>query len=388
MSTEPNTAAPTESAAALAQDAASTPVVPTNISTGDLAAALTQSRSRRHRAAAPAPAAATTPPPTPEAPVLNEHGQSVQVYAIEPDPPAAAPPAPAEGNVPTEPVPPAPESDLAAALNGDAPLADPAPADPDPAEAAPAEPRSIAKMQRRIDQVTARAKAAEEKLKALEAEQAQARPAPTSPATGDAFAAHPAVARVDKEIATVSNALDVLEQYPDGGAVPLADGREQELSAEQVRAYRAQFRRDLVNLTSQRAAEVTTVQQRDTQLRTHYWQESLTKFPAMHRAGTAEYQEAMSLLTANPYLRNLPDWPMVVARYIAGGKAIAGAPTRATAKAATPTPVLTHAAAALPRGGNTGKQVQEATSQFKQSGHASSLASLFAQQRAAKRAAA
>lgn len=254
--------------------------------------------------------------------------------------------------------------------------------------------KAIRKMQKRIDKLTAKWKEAEERAENAErvaaeppkpAAQSQARqPDPLD----QQFARDRDVLDMDGQLAGLDNFMAWASENPDGGEFT-ENGKSYQLSGDELKQYRLQSERNARRLESRREARLES-------LRTQFHNERLKNhdaavklYPWIEQKESAEFQEAVSLLRANPTLMHKPDFELTVARMVAGErlerealrKSKPGAVKPKPAVNTIPTPVVTRTLNATPKVDATRKSADAAEQKFQQSGRVEDLTTLLAQRR-------
>jgi len=230
---------------------------------------------------------------------------------------------------------------------------------PDPSEEEEPEDkadRSLAKMNKRVDKLTARAKSAEEQAAALQAELASAKEALAKAQpiivqdTADPLADITTPADLDAKIATANTVLDavpdlIAKAEMEGGEVevPMGNGATQKFTSAQLRE-RLQVAKSIVRGES---AKRSYFQQRET-----YIAEAKTAYPEIFQEGSQLRQTMQATLRQLPALARLPNLELIIGDALRGQAArFAEAETlvKAKAKAATPAPKPAAKAVAAPK---------------------------------------
>lgn len=229
---------------------------------------------------------------------------------------------------------------------------------PDPGEEEPdvAADRSLAKMNKRVDKLTARAKSAEEQAAALQAELASAKEALAKAQpiivqdTADPLADITTPADLDAKIASANTVLDavpdlIAKAEMEGGEVevPMGNGATQKFTSAQLRE-RLQVAKSIVRGES---AKRSYFQQRET-----YIAEAKTAYPEIFQEGSQLRQTMQATLRQLPALARLPNLELIIGDALRGQAArFAEAETlvKAKAKAATPAPKPAAKAVAAPK---------------------------------------
>lgn len=216
--------------------------------------------------------------------------------------------------------------------------------------------RSLAKMNKRVDKLTARAKSAEEQAAALQAELASAKEALAKAQpiivqdTADPLADITTPADLDAKIASANTVLDavpdlIAKAEMEGGEVevPMGNGATQKFTSAQLRE-RLQVAKSIVRGES---AKRSYFQQRET-----YIAEAKTAYPEIFQEGSQLRQTMQATLRQLPALARLPNLELIIGDALRGQAArFAEAETlvKAKAKAATPAPKPAAKAVAAPK---------------------------------------
>lgn len=216
--------------------------------------------------------------------------------------------------------------------------------------------RSLAKMNKRVDKLTARAKSAEEQAAALQAELASAKEALAKAQpiivqdTADPLADITTPADLDAKIASANTVLDavpdlIAKAEMEGGEVevPMGNGATQKFTSAQLRD-RLQVAKSIVRGES---AKRSYFQQRET-----YIAEAKTAYPEIFQEGSQLRQTMQATLRQLPALARLPNLELIIGDALRGQAArFAEAETlvKAKAKAATPAPKPAAKAVAAPK---------------------------------------
>lgn len=216
--------------------------------------------------------------------------------------------------------------------------------------------RSLAKMNKRVDKLTARAKSAEEQAAALQAELASAKEALAKAQpiivqdTADPLADITSPADLDAKIASANTVLDavpdlIAKAEMEGGEVevPMGNGATQKFTSAQLRE-RLQVAKSIVRGES---AKRSYFQQRET-----YIAEAKTAYPEIFQEGSRLRQTMQATLRQLPALARLPNLELIIGDALRGQAArFAEAENlvKAKAKAATPAPKPAAKAVAAPK---------------------------------------
>lgn len=216
--------------------------------------------------------------------------------------------------------------------------------------------RSLAKMNKRVDKLTARAKSAEEQSAALQAELASAKEALAKAQpiivqdTADPLADITTPADLDAKIASANTVLDavpdlIAKAEMEGGEVevPMGNGATQKFTSAQLRD-RLQVAKSIVRGES---AKRSYFAQRET-----YIAEAKTAYPEIFQEGSQLRQTMQATLRQLPALARLPNLELIIGDALRGQAArFAEAETlvKAKAKAATPPPKPAAKAVAAPK---------------------------------------
>lgn len=260
------------------------------------------------------------------------------------------------------------------------------------------------KAQKRWDKLTAQLKAKDAELAELRAkvgngQQGQAnRPSPAPGA--HPLAGHPQLAPLDQSIAQARAVLVWAEENPEGGEILGADGQKQEVTAAQVRRYKAQAQVQLTDLTAQRAAKTQTLQAEYQQKQAEARAQVERDYPEFADPESEVFQEAVEYLQTMPpsvvqAMQALPDSRLVLADLMAGrrarlakAQAKPGTTGAAKAQAARPTPQPGRASSTAPRVSSERKEVERSKAKFESSGRVSDFRDVLANRRRAARTAA
>jgi hypothetical protein len=257
-------------------------------------------------------------------------------------------------------------------------------------------------MERRIDKLTKRLKAAEALVSQYEqsttkerAKGTEAAPAAASSTIKSEFGSHPEIVALSKELTTVNEALEWLEANPDGGELQDSNGKPVLYEAADIRRMKRQMegRRsevlaERVGLTRYLKAEQGRQFEVFKKEATSNFEKATVVYPWLKNEESAEFQEAKALLDKLPYLAQHPDLGHVLGDYLAG-KRVREAKLKAAVKPAggagnpAPTKLVTRGGSVAPRveaGGGQSKIVKAAEDQFQKSGSVHDLARTLAAQ--------
>lgn len=207
--------------------------------------------------------------------------------------------------------------------------------------------------------------------------------------TNEEFASDPAVVEIDRTLADVEAFLDFAAQHPDGGSFE-DGGKTYELDAEQMRAFKAKSEKERIRLSSKREARLESARQTFQTQRAAAHAEAVKLYPWIELKDSAEFQEAIRLIRANPGVMQHADFELVVARQVAGTRLEAEARKKlngSTGKPAgsrTPAPVVTRSGEAAPRVNGTDKQAKATETQFRSTGKVDDLAKMLAERKRAR----
>lgn len=221
------------------------------------------------------------------------------------------------------------------------------------AEAPKEEPASV---QKRIDKLTAEKYAAKEEAEQLKAQNAQllARLQTSQvqvPVTPDNPLSN---IHSEQDLATRESQLRAARKFcmlnPDGGMVVGTDDKGQPtetvLSAEKVRELLVQSEELLTEKIPQRREYLRQA--------AGFNQEARTTYPQLFTNGSEDGQLAVTFLKMAPWVRNFPDWQLVLGDYISGFRQRTNKAKGATASASKkPVPVVKPLGAPRPGAGGT-----------------------------------
>ena len=215
----------------------------------------------------------------------------------------------------------------------------------------------------------------EAKLKATDGNQAEAPAAPEPDET---------LAQMDKQLASLENALNVIEANPDGYTYTDAEGKEHTLDADQLRQMKHRYSREAASLAARRDMHATKIQEEAAQTKAEADQQALVQYPWLSDVKAPETQLAIKELAMFPKalrenLRARPQFNIIMGRYITGllaeqAKAKGKAPANPIAAGKKPAsngqqvPRVVTAPAAKATVSATQKQLTEARQRFKESG--------------------
>lgn len=254
------------------------------------------------------------------------------------------------------------------------------------AGADPKEAKTVSKLLKRLHKLTARAKVAEDRLAAVEAAgggEAKAKQATQRDEMLDGtLARERSITQLDGEIIKLRQYEEWSDINPDGGRFS-EDGKDYELSADEVRSYRRQAAERRMTLLSKREARMESLRGEFASQQKAAHAEAVKLYPWIEKSDTAEFQEAVRLVRENPAITHRADWEILIARQVAGSRLEsearkAKAPLRTGAK---PPPVITHSASAAPSKPREQAKSSQAEQDFKATGRTGDLAKLFAQKR-------
>jgi hypothetical protein len=265
-------------------------------------------------------------------------------------------------------------------------------------------PKAIRDLQKRVNKLTGTLKEAEKRLvaaeqRAVDAERKLAEPAAAAPSqkTVDplegVFNADREILDIDAQVARFDQFAAWAEDNSSGGTWQEKDGKSYELSAEDVRAYRLEAQRTARRLESRREARMESLRNEFKTAREKNYAQAVKLYPWIEQKASAEFQEAVAILRANPQLMRKPDFELVVARMVVGerlerealkkAKLTNGKPTR-PAVSNNPPPVVTQTPSAAPKADPGRQRTAAAEQAFQQSGRVSDLALVLAQRKAAR----
>lgn len=260
-----------------------------------------------------------------------------------------------------------------------------------------------AKMQKRIDRLTAQ----REELRAQNAELAErfgreneelrqrlaryetARP--QNDPVERAVAKSREVGEIDGQIEAYERFVDWAGDNPEGG-IWEEDGKQHNLDGQSVKSLRSTAERELRRLAARRESRLESMRSQFQAKRDAAHAEAVRLYPWLSNKQSPEFQEALAILRERPELLQLPDVELRVGREVTGlrleREALKKAKTAPKAKpAAAPTPVVTTPSAAAPRqGSRPTNEVRAAEESYQQSGRVSDLSKLLAQRKLARQA--
>lgn len=234
-----------------------------------------------------------------------------------------------KSEAPTEPIAAEEEQD-ASTEEGDQVLSQPEPeqeeeeeTEEQPAEEEEEEQSNLPRgVQKRIAKLAAAKRAAKEAAEAAQAKVAeleakldaakQEAPAATKsrPVASEYTAQLKSIDAVEDALRSAVDVILWTEENPEGGVIPLADGSERELTAEEVRQMRkTAIRRKEVELPARRKFLEQEAQ---------YDAPTVQEYPWWKKPEAPEYQVAQKILRDMPELKGRPDWKHVVSVFIEG----------------------------------------------------------------------
>ena len=253
---------------------------------------------------------------TDEASLADALAQTLELEEVQTDETPKEAPAEAEADEGNESEVDLSQPEEAEADAEDEPAAEEADGDDDADDAEPDGDDVPRGVQKRIDKLTKRAKAAEEaladeKAKRIDAENAQPEPqAVTAPVTPDnPFAGLNTLEDVQREEHNAEQVLDWCDDNPDGALVQTKDG-EVEYSAEEVRDIRKRASKAIRKWLPQRQQWVRENQQNEEYAhKTYSWWKDKS---------AAEYQAASNILREFPEVQRFPDYKVIVGDTLMG----------------------------------------------------------------------
>lgn len=173
-----------------------------------------------------------------------------------------------------------------------------------------------ARVQKRIDELTARAKSAEEALAETRAAIAELRAKPVEkPVLEEAAAAQPAAGASPyaTRIAQLEQTAELADEHPEGVELPDGKGGQKFFTPEQLRTAQRNAQRELRTLTAQEAVWKAEQEHRFASEVERNMTRARSKFTFLNDTTTPEHQMAKKILTQAPELRRFPDWPVALA---------------------------------------------------------------------------
>lgn len=274
-------------------------------------------------------------------------------------------------------------------------------------------PRGVKELQARVNKLTARAKAAEAALE--EAKAAAAAPgeeggnvrARQEPRPTEVGNAHPALAKLDGELAVMDKVLAFAKANPNGGVLR-DNGVEVEFDAEKLAAIREDAIMRKSALIAERTATAHEIRRAHAEAEAKFSQEAVAAYPwlvAKDAESAPKRQEFEQYVQMLPEIRRFPDYKVWVSDAMAGrearlarakaGKApqerrpTLGAPmVKPKGANGQPAPIVARPGAAAPRVSGAQRAVKEAQGEFVKSGDVRSLAKVLSASAAARRSAA
>lgn len=253
-----------------------------------------------------------------------------------------------------------------------------------------------AKEQRRWDKLTAQLKAKDAELAELRAKvNGRSQTAPPTPAAAP-VGGHPDLAPLDSQIQQARTVLEWCEENPDGGEIPVGEGKTKELTAAEVRKFKARANATLSELSAERATKVQAIQE-DWKVKNAEANKVVeAEYPFLNQPDSPEFQQAVEYLQSLPQgvvrvLQQMPDNRLLLGDLLFGRQARlakASKPAAAARPATRPTPQPGRVAAAAPRVQPERKAVEESKAKFESSGRMSDFRQVLANRRRAARTAA
>lgn len=253
-----------------------------------------------------------------------------------------------------------------------------------------------AKEQIRWDRLTAQLKAKDAELAELRS-QVNGRPqtAPQTPAAAT-VGGHPDLAPLDGQIQQARSVLEWCEENPDGGEIQVGEGKTKELTAAEVRKFKARANATLSELSAERATKAQAIQE-DWKVKNAEANKVVeAEYPFLNNPDAPEFAQAVEYLQSLPQgvvrvLQQMPDNRLLLGDLLFGRQARLAKASKpaATARPSTrPTPQPGRVAAAAPRVQPERKAVQESEAKFASSGRMSDFRQVLANRRRAARTAA
>lgn len=211
------------------------------------------------------------------------------------------------------------------------------------------------------------------------------------------------IAKLDRDIAWYNEFRDWARENPDGGTFQPSGGKPIEVAPEQVDSFSKEVDRSLPQLHADRTIKIhqyqTTLQAKA--------QESHNKairlYPWLENRESAEFKEALGIIRQHPHLLQDPEHELLVGRMVEGSKAERakgkgkGALKRSGSRRSTPSPegeppapvvVRPASSAARRRASNDADDdVSEAAQRFSSSGRVTDLKNMLASSHRARRTA-
>jgi hypothetical protein len=199
----------------------------------------------------------------------------------------------------------------APAESAPAPESQPEPAPPEP------EPEEHSAVQKRIDELTAKRKTAEEKAAALEAELLDLKtrfsaPPPVAPTPANPLADIENMNDLAKRYELVQKAHDWAMENLEGGEVDRGEGKREFMEAAQVRKLWRQATELIRDHFPKQAAFIQKKAEHDA--------EAQKAYPNLFKPGTEEYNTYRSWQTVFPEARRYPDLALIVGDALRGQK--------------------------------------------------------------------
>jgi hypothetical protein len=170
-------------------------------------------------------------------------------------------------------------------------------------------------VQKRIDQLTARSKTAEEKAAKLEAEltELQAKfkaPPPAAPTPANPLASIETIDELQKRYELAQTAKDWAIQNLDGGEVDLGEGKSTLMDGQQVKALYARADKMLTKWIPHQVQFL--------QAKADFDRQAQKSYPQLFKAGSNEQAEYHEWLRLAPEVRKFPDVALIVGDAMAG----------------------------------------------------------------------
>lgn len=225
-------------------------------------------------------------------------------------------------------------------------------------------------------------------------EQLKSKPTEASPTTApaDLVAQHPEVAQVTQAIAQVDGYIQWCKANKEGGEVPDGKGGKTFLDADAVAEILDNARNRRTELVAVKAQRAETVRNATKAAHQEFHGVAVKAYPWLEKRESAQRQEMDAILQQAPFLKQFPNYELVIADMFRGraaresaSKAPAVKPMVKPKGGNIPPKVVAEPSATRQPADPKRKDISEADTQFEKSGKTDDLARTFAARRRAKR---
>ena len=213
----------------------------------------------------------------------------------------------------------------------------------------------------------------------------------------EAFESDNGVVEIDDELGHIDRFKKWADGNPEGGTFKAGE-KTFVMDSDSIRDNLAQLENRKIRLEAKREVRLERLRDDFKTGREKAHIEAVKLYPWITDKGTPEFQEALSIIRANPDVLKRVDFELVVARQVVGlrlekealkkgkpGKPGAAAPRTGAANGGAPAPVVTFSPSASPKPEKSAASVSAAEKQFRDGGgKEGDLSKLLAQRRLAR----